>query len=124
MLVIVKGALVAIVDDDEGLCCSLVDVMRAFSYRAEPFPSAETFLASADLLHFDCIVADVQMPGMSGLDLARVLADQGCSIPVILITALPDLHLEDMAAIAGARWLVRKPFETNTLLDCIESTLQ
>jgi FixJ family two-component response regulator len=119
----VKCPLVAIVDDDETLCLSLVDLVRSFGYHAKAFTSAETLLASTSLLLFDCIVADVHMPGMGGLNFARELSRQGGSTPVILITGLSDRHLEDEAISVGAKCLLRKPFEAQALLDCIERHL-
>jgi FixJ family two-component response regulator len=119
----VKRPLVAIVDDDEALCLSLVDLMRSLGYHAKAFTSAETLLASASMLLFDCIVADVHMPGMGGLNFARELAGRGASAPVILITGLPDRHLEEEAISVGAKCLLRKPFEAKALLDCVESHL-
>src|SRR5262249_14609967 len=119
----VTSPLVAIIDDDETLCASLVDLMCSIGYRAEPYLSAETFLASSNLLGPDCIVADVHMPGMSGLSLARTLHENGITTPVILITALPDAHLDDEAISVGALGLLRKPFEPNALLDCVEKGL-
>jgi FixJ family two-component response regulator len=116
----VTSPLVAIVDDDGVLCSSLVDLMRSIGYRAEPCYSAETFLTSVNLLNVQCIVADVHMPGMSGLDLVRKLRDRGIMTPVILITALPDTYLDSEAISVGAQCLLRKPFETESLLDCIE----
>jgi FixJ family two-component response regulator len=119
----VTDALVAVVDDDEALCSSLVDLMRSVGYRAEPFASAETFLSSSTLIGLGCVIADVHMPGMSGLDLVRGLHERGIVTPVILITALPDKHLDDEAISVGARCLLRKPFETNALLDCVERSI-
>src|SRR5262249_8846143 len=81
----VTSSLVAIIDDDETLCASLVDLMRSIGYRAGPYDSAEMFLSSSDLLSWDCIVADVHMPGMGGLSLARTLRENGIMTPVILI---------------------------------------
>jgi FixJ family two-component response regulator len=115
--------LVAIIDDDNALCSSLVDLLRSIGYRAEPHHSAETFLTSANLLNSHCIVADVYMPGMSGLDLVRKLHERGITTPVILITALAGKHLDDEAISVGAFCLLRKPFETNSLLDCVERSL-
>jgi FixJ family two-component response regulator len=119
----VTSPLVAIIDDDDALCSSLVDLMRSIGYRAKPYYSAETFLTSADLFKPHCIVADVHMPGISGLDLVRKLHEQGIMTPVILITALPCKHLDDEAISVGAFCLLRKPFEINSLLDCVERSL-
>jgi FixJ family two-component response regulator len=119
----VTSPLVAIIDDDNALCSSLVDLLRSIGYRAEPHYSAETFLTSANLLNSHCIVADVHMPGMSGFDLVRKLHEQGITTPVILITALPGKHLDDEAISVGAFCLLRKPFETDSLLDCVERSL-
>ena len=115
--------LLAIIDDDELLCLALVDLMRSIGYRAKPFASAETFLTSSDLFNFRCVITDVHMPGMSGLDLVRTLHEQGIMTPVILITALPGNHLDGEAISVGAQCLLRKPFETNSLLDCVERSL-
>jgi FixJ family two-component response regulator len=112
----VTSPLVAIVDDDEALCSSLVDLMRSIGYGAEPFASAETLLMWSNLFLFDCVIADVHMPGMSGLNLVRKLQDQSCMVPVILITALPDKQLDDEAISVGAPCLLRKPFESKALL--------
>jgi FixJ family two-component response regulator len=114
---------VAIVDDDEALCLSLVDLMRSIGYRAEPFTSAEALLTSSDLSSWNCVIADVHMPGMGGLNLVRKLHEQGIVTPVILITALPDKQLDDESISVGARCLLRKPFDTNSLLDCVERSL-
>jgi len=116
----VSSALVAIVDDDEGLCSSLVDLMRSFGYRAEFFGSAEAFLAASDPRSFDHVIADIQMPGMGGLKLVRKLQEQGDMPPAILITALPDPRLDDEAAAVGAQCLLRKPFDSAALLACLE----
>ena len=117
------GSLVAIIDDDEDLCSSLVDLLRSAGYRVESFPSAETFMASINLLLFHCVVADIHMPGMGGVNLARKVRQEGLTTPVILITALPDRHLDDDAISVGAQCLLRKPFETRTLLDQVERSL-
>ena len=114
---------VGVVDDDDALCLSLVDLMRSIGYRAEPFASAEKLLMSADRFNLDCIIADVHMPGMGGLDLLRKLHEQGLVTPVILITALPDENLDEEAASIEALCLLRKPFKTSALLDWVERAL-
>jgi FixJ family two-component response regulator len=120
----VTSPLVSIIDDDEALCSSLVDLLRSVGYRAEQYSSAEAFLTSSDPSSFDCILADIHMPGMSGLDLLRKLHERGITTPVILITALPDKHLDDEAISLGAQCLLRKPFETNSLIECVERSLK
>jgi len=119
----VKRSFLAIIDDDEPLCLALVDLMRSVGYLAEPFTSAEMFLISYHLLNVDCIIADVHMPQMSGLELVQNLHEQGIMTPVILITALPDPQLDDAAIAAGALCLLRKPFEADSLLDWVERSL-
>ena len=119
----VNSPLVAIIDDDEALCLSLVDLMRSVGYLAEPFASAEVFLGSRHLFDVRCIIADVYMPGMGGLELLRNLHEQGIMTPLILVTALPDVQLDDAASSAGALCLLRKPFEADALLDWVKRSL-
>jgi len=119
----VTSPLVAIIDDDEALCSSLADLMRSIGYRAEPFTSAEALLTSSNLSSWNCVIADVHMPRTGGLGLVRKLHEQGIVTPVILITALPDKHLDDEAISVGAQCLLRKPFEINSLLDSVERSL-
>jgi CheY-like chemotaxis protein len=114
---------VAVIDDNEALCSSLVDLMHSVGHRAEPFASAEQCLLSPNRFSFDCIIADVHMPGMGGLNLVRKLHEQGIMTPVILITALPGKHLDEEAVSIGALCLLRKPFETKSLLGWVEKSL-
>ena len=115
--------LIGVVDDDEALCLSLADLMRSVGYRSEAFTSAETLLGCDHLRSFDCIVADVHMPGMGGPELVGELRQDGVMTPVILITALPDTHLDEQAISIGASCLLRKPFETSSLLACVERSI-
>lgn len=115
---------VGVVDDDEALCLSLVDLMRSIGYRAEPFDRAEALLDYADRFSFDCIIADVHMPGMGGLNLVRELHARKIAAPVILITALPHKQLDEEALSIGAFCLLRKPFETSALLECLDRSLR
>jgi FixJ family two-component response regulator len=115
---------VGVVDDDEALRSSLVDMMRSIGYRAESFPSAEALLTSDSLPSLDCIIADVDMQGMGGPDLIRELHQRGVTTPAILITALPQRQLDKEASSVGALCLLRKPFETRSLLDWVERSLR
>ncbi|MEH2594970.1 FixJ family two-component response regulator [Bradyrhizobium sp. AZCC 1577] len=117
------STLVAIIDDDEALCSSIVDLMRSIGYRAEPFASAEAFLSSPTPSSSDCIIADINMLGMDGLTLTRKLREQSILTPVILITALSEKHLDDEAISVGAQCLFRKPFDANALLECVKRSL-
>jgi FixJ family two-component response regulator len=119
----VTVALIGVVEDDEALRLSLVDLMRSVNYRATPFTSAEALLRSKNLLKFNCIIADVHMPGMGGLNLVRELRAREIMTPVIIVTALSDKHLNDEAESVGAFCLLRKPFKTSSLLDYVERSL-
>lgn len=113
--------LIAIIDDDDGIRSALRSLMRSASYRAETFASAEAFVASAEAP--DCIITDVSMRSMSGLDLAAMVRARGCRTPVIMISALPDEDLARKAEVAGARGLLRKPIESSALIELVEKSL-
>jgi FixJ family two-component response regulator len=87
------------------------------------FASAEDFLQSARLHNSSCVVADVQMPGMSGLDLLKIVRSQGNDTPFIFITAFPNESVRARAVKAGADVLLEKPFSSSVLIDCIETAL-
>jgi len=123
MLRLVRSVRIAVVDDDEALCSALVGLVRSVGCQAEPFFSAEALLMSGDLLLFDCVIADVRLPGISGLNLVVRLRDKGCRTPVILMTAMTETRLNDEANSVGAECLLRKPFETQALLDWIERSV-
>ena len=118
-----KSPFIAVVDDDVALCSSLADLIQSSGYRVEQFLSAETFLMSASLLSFDCIVADVYMPGKSGIRLVQELHERGIMTPVILITGQTEKRLDVEAISTGAKCLLRKPFEMSALLENIESSI-
>jgi FixJ family two-component response regulator len=116
--------LIAIVDDDECFRIALVESLGSFGYRAHGFPSAEEFIVGGGQGSYDCLITDIHMPGMSGLDLKRLLADRDSRVPVIMITALAEPDLEARVAAAGVAFLLRKPFEAEALIDCLERTLR
>jgi FixJ family two-component response regulator len=120
----ITPALISIVDDDELLCLSLVDLIGSIGYDAQHFTSAQGFLTSSKLVKSDCVIADINMPGMKGPRLLRELRDRGIMTPVILITGLPDKNLEELAISVGAMCLLRKPFPTRLLFDYIEKSLE
>ena len=115
--------LVSIIDDDDSLRLALVGLVRSVGYEARGFPSAEAFLQSATVESYACIVTDIQMPGMSGIDLKQYLAAQQITTPVIMITARPDPSLADKARAAGAIGFLRKPFDADALIGYLDKAL-
>jgi FixJ family two-component response regulator len=112
---------ITIIDDDDSLRAALVGLVRSLGYNAREFASAEDFLAA--LPASDCIVTDIQMPGLSGIDLKNELVRNGDATPVIMITARGDAGIEQRARASGASCFLKKPFETSDLVSCIESAL-
>jgi FixJ family two-component response regulator len=118
------GQLISIVDDDSSMRDALVGLVRSLGYDARGFASAEDFLACDDLERFSCTITDIQMPGMSGFELKRHLDERHGAMPVIMITARSETGLREKAVSSGAAYFLRKPFETETLVDCLERALQ
>jgi FixJ family two-component response regulator len=121
---VTNGPLIAIVDDDVMVGEATNDLIETFGLNARTFASAEEFLSSEYVSRTACLVADVQMPGMNGLQLHRRLTASGYHIPVIFITAFPDERIRKRALKAGAVCYLRKPFEPESLRDCIRSALR
>ena len=113
--------LISIVDDDESVRRTTKLLVESFGYRAAVFESAETFLNSGQLCDTACLVVDVQMPGMNGLQLQSHLAAEGCFIPIIFITAYGDQESRRRALQAGAVAFLDKPFSDEQLLKNIRS---
>jgi FixJ family two-component response regulator len=114
---------IAIVDDDASVREAMVGLMRALGFIAEAFPCAEDFLKSDGPQHTSCLIADVRMPGMSGLELHRRLVASGKPIPTVLITAHSDDGVRARALKAGIIGYLTKPFREDDLLGCIRSAL-
>jgi FixJ family two-component response regulator len=114
---------IAIVDDDASVREAMVGLMRALGFLAEAFPCAEDFLKSDGPQHTSCLIADVRMPGMSGLELHRRLVASGKPIPTVLITAHSDDGVRARALKAGIICYLTKPFREDDLLGCIRSAL-
>src|SRR5262245_120934 len=116
--------LVVIVDDDESIRESIQSLIRSVGFRTEAFPSAEELLDS-DLLHeTNCLILDVRMEGMSGLELQQRLKKMGSKIPIIFITAHYNEKLRTEALIAGAIEFLSKPFHEEALLDSVNLALK
>ena len=116
--------LISIVDDDEAIRRTTKLLVESFGYRAAVFEYAESFLKSDQLYDTACLVVDVQMPGMNGLQLQSHLAGEGSSIPTIFITAYGEKESRRQAMETGAVAFLAKPFSDEQLLKSIRSALQ
>jgi FixJ family two-component response regulator len=117
-------ALISIVDDDQFCRESMRELLMLLGYSVEVFPSAADFLASRLLPETACLVADVQMPGMTGVELHRHLVGAGYAIPTILVTAYPDEAIRDQALRDGVVCFLSKPVDDEHLDRCLHSALQ
>ena len=115
--------LISVVDDDESMREAIRGLMKALGYTSQAFASAQEFLNSRQVPRTSCLIADVQMPGMTGLELHHRLVASGESIPTILITAFPDDSARQRALGDGVVCYLSKPFDENELLACIRSSL-
>jgi FixJ family two-component response regulator len=116
--------LIAIVDDDEAIRLAAESLIRSLGFAARTFDSAEAFLASGIVRKIACLITDVQMPGMSGLDLQDALIAQGQQMPIIFITAYPEERFQKRARANGAAGILVKPFDGQSLADCLMGALR
>ena len=116
--------LISIVDDDDALRSSLEDLIQSIGYRTQGFPSAEAFLSSNQARDTACLILDVRMPGMNGLDLQRQMVADKCQIPIIFVTSHADDHARVRAFEAGAVDFLSKPFREEELLNAIDAALK
>jgi FixJ family two-component response regulator len=119
-----KVSLVSIVDDDQFFRESMRRLMRSEGYTVEAFPSAADFLASPRLLETACLIADVHMPAMTGVELYRHLVDAGYATPTILVTAYPDETDRTRSLNDGVICYLRKPVNEEHLIRCLSEALQ
>ena len=117
-------SLVAIVDDDEHVRQATGALLRSLGYRVATFGAAEEYLKSNQLHETSCLITDVQMPGMSGIELQAHLKAEGHRIPVIVITAFPDDGVRDRAVQHGATGFLTKPFSQESLTACLDRALK
>jgi FixJ family two-component response regulator len=115
--------LISVVDDDESMREAIRGLMKSLGYAAVAFASAEKFLSSCQIPRTSCLITDVQMPGITGLELHHRLLAAGKIIPTILITAYPDDSARERALGDGVVSYLSKPFDDNDLLTCIRSSL-
>ena len=115
--------MVAIVDDDESVRSAIEGLMKAVGLPTRAFASAEEFLNSGQQNHTACLIADIRMPGMSGLDLQARLNSEHHRIPIIFITAHGDTNMRMRALRAGAVEFLAKPFSDDVLLEHVRTAL-
>ena len=115
--------LISVIDDDESVLRTTIRLIESFGFRAAAFDSAENFLSAGQLNDTSCLIVDVQMPSMSGLQLQRQLAAADCRIPIIFITAYDDKETRRRAMQAGAIAFLGKPFSDEQLLQSIRLAL-
>jgi FixJ family two-component response regulator len=119
-----RELLIAVIDDDEPFRMALVDCLCLLGYGARGFASAEEFIGWEADASFDCVITDIHMSGMNGLDLGRLLTARPSRVPVIMVTARSEAALEAHAAASGAVGLLRKPFKADALIACLEGALK
>jgi FixJ family two-component response regulator len=115
--------LISVVDDDRSVVESIVSLLESVGYAAAGFVSADEFLNSPHLRRTACLILDVRMPGMGGLELQRRLAAENIQTPIIFITAQGDQEVSEEVLKSGATALLRKPFNQESLLTALRSAL-
>jgi FixJ family two-component response regulator len=116
-------SVISIVDDDVSVRVATNNLLSAHGYLVDTFASAEEFLQSPRLNDSSCVIADVQMPAMSGLDLLTHMRAHGYAAPFIFITAFPDESIRARALKAGAICFLAKPFAGPALISCLKTAL-
>jgi FixJ family two-component response regulator len=119
-----KTSLVSVVEDDQYFRDSMRRLMRSLGYNVEAFSSAMNFLASPRLIETSCLVADVHMPAMTGIELYKHLVETGHAIPTILVTAYPDEAERARALNEGVACYLRKPVDEQHLVECLRAALE
>jgi FixJ family two-component response regulator len=114
-------SVISVVDDDASVRTAIDNLLSSHGYLIHTFASAEEFLQSTHSHNSSCVVADVQMPGMSGLDLLTHMRAHGYKTPFIFITAFPEDSVRDRALKAGAIGFLAKPFAAPDLIRCVET---
>ncbi|CAB3746562.1 response regulator transcription factor [Paraburkholderia solisilvae] len=120
---LLPSQVVSIVDDDESVRLATANLLRSFGVQSRTFISVEAFLASECVDHTACVISDMQMPGMSGIDLQTALRERQLRIPMVFITAFPDHALRSIAEANGATCFLTKPVDGETILACIDHAI-
>ena len=118
-----EGPLIAVVDDDQSIRNATQDLLNAAGFSTFTFENAKAFLGSSVRASVACLVADMRMPGMTGLELHEHLATSGTGIPTVIITSHPAKLLRERARQAGITCVLNKPFTPDELLECVREAL-
>ena len=118
-----EGPLIVVVDDDKSIRNATQDLLKAAGFSTATFEDAESFLGSASRASAACLVADMRMPGMTGLELYQALLASGECIPTVIITAHPEELTQSRARDAGITCYLSKPFAPDDLLECVREAL-
>jgi FixJ family two-component response regulator len=119
-----KVPVISIVDDDQSMRDAMSALVRSLGFAAATFASAEDFLESAHVDDTSCLITDVQMPGLSGVELQSHLIADGRVMPIIGVTAHPEESIRTQMMEAGAVGFLSKPFNDECLIDCIATALK
>ena len=119
-----KLPVISIIDDDASVRTATGNLLRSLGYIVHTFASAEEFLRSTQFNETSCVIADVQMPVMTGVELQALLLAQGHRVPFIFITAFPEETIRGQAMKAGAICFLTKPFDRLTLIKCLDTALE
>ena len=119
-----NAPIISIIDDDESMRCAMKSLVTSLGLDAYAFASAEAFLQSPHLDDTSCLITDLQMPGLSGVELQKSLLAQGRRIPIIFMTAFPEERMRARAIVAGALGFLSKPFDSQTLINLIDKAVE
>jgi FixJ family two-component response regulator len=119
-----KHKVVAVVDDDEAVRVAVEGLLKSAGLTTRAFESAEKFIESGQQLHTACLITDIRMPGMSGLELQAKLNAEHCRVPIVFITAHGDTQMRMQALRAGAVEFLAKPFNDEALLESVRAALE
>ena len=119
-----ENILISIIDDDAAARDGIGELVESLGYKAVTFNSAEKFLQSGVIAETTCVITDLQMPGLNGLELQETLQSRGCSTPVILITGYPNERHRTRALNNGAVGFLSKPFDDRSLMECLTAAIK
>ena len=124
MKMLQKNAVISVVDDDESIRKSVKRLLGSMGFAVKTYPSAQEFLHQGPLPDYGCVIVDVRMPEINGLDLQKRLSESGVLLPVIFMTAYEDHNVRSQAMEAGALAFLQKPFDDQLMVDAISCALE